>query len=70
MQAAHAPVGLELQTSEGEGQSGIDAIRHPSRRRRSLARGGLSRAIVISFWHPIDNGMGSFRRNNKRAMAL
>ena len=22
---AHAPVGLELQTSEGEGQSGIDA---------------------------------------------
>ena len=25
MQAAHAPVGLELQTSEGEGQSGIDA---------------------------------------------
>ena len=25
VQAAHAPVGLELQTSEGEGQSGIDA---------------------------------------------
>ena len=34
-------------------------LRHPSRRRRSLARSGLSRAIVISFWHPIMNGPGS-----------
>ena len=58
MQGAHAPVGLELQTSEGQSDNdaktsikGEWCFRRPAA--ASFARGGWSNAIDILLWHPI-----------------